>query len=57
MDGVQAAGSAQAIAAVNQVLQNAQQQSIEQSEKMVRFVNETALGVEHGKGAQFDAMA
>ena len=52
MDPVSAA--AQSIEAVNNILQTAQQASLETAEKMVKVSVEMSLGAELGKGAGVD---
>ena len=57
MSVASAGNVSQSIEALNQILQTASSESIEQAEKMVKATLEIALGTEAGKGAQFDVTA
>jgi hypothetical protein len=43
--------------AVNAILMQATQKSVEAAEKLMKFTVGQAIGAETGKGANFDAMA
>ncbi len=57
MDGVSTDIVSQAVIALNQVMRNAQSETLELAEKMVAATVEIALGAEAGKGELIDIIA
>jgi hypothetical protein len=57
MDPVSTSNVSQSIEAVNQILQQANQQSTEMAEKLMKVGVEMSLAAEPGKGENVDLMA
>lgn len=57
MDAVSSAHVSQSIEAVNQIMQQANQQSIEMAEKLMKVGVEMSLRAEPGKGENIDLVA